>query len=308
MAKNDLDPEVQLQLGFSLGQTPEARGAAGLAARGGKFRGAATLTREAVITSLYPTRAGVYGTNRPGMGRKCRIRSRRALLEGFLAESVLSTHARRTKSRALLDVASVAAEWQQKAILDGMGVRTAREEQKDLLHLRARRPGPNARQAKSLAGASTKLAQILTWPEQPGYVPPPFVPPLSADEQKEYNLGHDLFSVTCAACHQPTGLGARGIAPPLVGSEWVLGSNERLIRIVLKGLQGPIKAAGVSFNSNMPSWASFNDEQLAGILTYIRRDWEQGAPPIKPAMVKAIREVAAKHDGAWTGEELTKIP
>ena len=59
----------------------------------------------------------------------------------------------------------------------------------------------------------------------------------------------------------------------------------------------------------MPSWGgSFDDRQLAGILTYIRRNWEQGASPIKPETIKTIREAAAKHDGAWTGDELSKIP
>ena len=98
------------------------------------------------------------------------------------------------------------------------------------------------------------------------------------------------------------------MAPPLVDSEWVLGSNERLARIVLQGVQGPIKAAGTSFDSTMPSWDSFNDEQIASILTYIRRDWEQGASPVKSATIKTIRQAAAKHEGAWTDAELSRIP
>ena len=70
-----------------------------------------------------------------------------------------------------------------------------------------------------------------------------------------------------------------------------------------------IKAAGASFDSTMPSWASsFNDEQIAGILTYIRRDWEQGAQPIKPAAVIAIRDATSKHEGAWTSADLSKLP
>jgi mono/diheme cytochrome c family protein len=93
----------------------------------------------------------------------------------------------------------------------------------------------------------------------------------------------------------------------LVDSEWVLGSPQKLLRIVLQGAQGPIKAAGASFDSSMPSWATFNDEQLAGILTYIRRDWGQDATPIAPATVRKVRAGIAKHDGAWTQAELSKI-
>ena len=160
---------------------------------------------------------------------------------------------------------------------------------------------------RKLSPPIEKLSQLLTWPGQSGYVPPPFVPPLTADERKEYDLGHSLFSATCAACHQPTGLGAGGLAPPLVDSEWVLGSEERLVRIVLAGAQGPITVAGGRYDSSMPSWATFNDEQLAGILTYIRRDWEQGASPVKPGTVKKIRQETATHAGAWTSDELVKI-
>ncbi|MBC8008828.1 MAG: c-type cytochrome, partial [Burkholderiales bacterium] len=34
---------------------------------------------------------------------------------------------------------------------------------------------------------------------------------------------------TCVACHQTSGLGVAGVYPPLAGSEWVTGSEERLI-------------------------------------------------------------------------------
>ena len=40
-----------------------------------------------------------------------------------------------------------------------------------------------------------------------------------------------------------------GVYPPLAGSEWVLGSEERLIRIVLHGLKGPVKVKGLEFGA-----------------------------------------------------------
>jgi hypothetical protein len=48
-------------------------------------------------------------------------------------------------------------------------------------------------------------------------------------------LGKKNYDLVCTTCHQATGLGVPGVYPPLAGSEWVNGSSERLIRIVLYG-------------------------------------------------------------------------
>ena len=90
-----------------------------------------------------------------------------------------------------------------------------------------------------------------------------------------------------------------GLAPPLVDSEWVLGSEQRLVRIVLHGLPGPLKVNGRSWHLDMPSMGMFDDEQIAGILTYIRREWDHGGAPVQPATVKKIRAETAKRQEAW---------
>ncbi|HEX3719296.1 MAG TPA: c-type cytochrome [Verrucomicrobiae bacterium] len=302
IAENDLDSDVQLQLGFTFGQItrPEAWHGLRLVAENSASR---PLVREAIISSLYQRElefteqlAPDWKDERPG---------RAALLEG-LAECIVSSRSTNDIAR-LSEVAAVTVEWQQTAILDGMNAGTHAKSKKIYFTSEPKGLG-QMRGHPNLAGRIEKLERLLTWPGQPGYVPPPFVPALTADEQRRYDLGHKLFNATCAACHQPTGFGAPGVAPPLRDSEWVLGSKERLARIVLQGVQGPIKAAGVSFDSTMPSWASFNDEQLAGILTYIRRDWEQGATAINPESVKAVRQATANRDSAWTEAELSKMP
>ena len=304
LAEKDLDPDVQLQLAFTFGLTTRQEALRGLSLVAGNSA-ALPLVREGIITSLYQRELD-FAQRLAQEWKKDKQPGRAELLQG-LAECVVNSRKTNTIAQ-LLTLASTAPDWQQLAILDGMTAR-ARTKMKKIYF--ASEPEGLAQMSNNsnLAARINLLSQLLTWPEQPGYVPPPYVPPLTADEQKSYDLGHNLFSVTCAACHQPTGLGAAGVAPPLIDSEWVLGSNERLARIVLQGVQGPIVAAGVHFDSTMPSWGtSFTDEQLAGIMTYIRREWEQGAPPVKPAAVKVIRAAAAKHEGAWTGEELSKIP
>src|SRR5436305_1463336 len=63
---------------------------------------------------------------------------------------------------------------------------------------------------------------------------------LAPKEQRRFEAGETIYELTCTACHQYHGLGLESLAPPLAGSEWVLGSEERLIRIVLQGLRGRV--------------------------------------------------------------------
>ena len=132
--------------------------------------------------------------------------------------------------------------------------------------------------------------------------------PLSLAEQARFEAGKELYAVICGACHQPHGNGQEGLAPPLANSEWATGSEERLIRISLQGLRGPIKVSGKTYQQEMPALAILEDEQIAAVLTYIRREWGNAAAPVDPKTVARIRAETAKREDAWTEAELLKIP
>lgn len=125
--------------------------------------------------------------------------------------------------------------------------------------------------------------------------------------------GKKLYNTVCVACHQATGLGVPGAFPPLAKSEWANGSEERIIRILLHGLSGPITVAGTNFNSAMPaiglgSGYNFSDEKVAYVLSYVRQEWGNNAPPVTPEKVKEIRtSAAAGRTAAWTAAELEAI-
>src|SRR6185436_19357072 len=89
---------------------------------------------------------------------------------------------------------------------------------------------------------------------------------LSAEDQKRFDAGKLVYEATCVACHQGHGLGQEGLAPPLAGSEWVGGSPERMIRIVLNGLRGPIRVKKQVFELDMPSLGVLDDEQIASVV------------------------------------------
>lgn len=135
--------------------------------------------------------------------------------------------------------------------------------------------------------------------------------PLSEDD-KIIARGKIVFS-NCAGCHQDTGLGNPGSGwPPLAGSEWVTAEGpNRLIRIVLEGLQGPITVGGREFGTAAmtPFRSAFTDDQIADVLSYIRHSWGNKAGIVKPEQVKAIRqETEARNGIAWTADELLTIP
>jgi mono/diheme cytochrome c family protein len=121
-------------------------------------------------------------------------------------------------------------------------------------------------------------------------------------------IGKRVFT-NCATCHQTTGLGLPGAYPPLAGSEWAQGTENRIIRILLNGLSGPITVESKSFNNSMPAFGPLlRDDQIAAVLTYVRSEWGNNAPPVSPDKVKDIRAAVASRSGPWSPDELLKIP
>lgn len=123
--------------------------------------------------------------------------------------------------------------------------------------------------------------------------------------------GRKRYEMYCAICHQANGLGLPGQFPPLAGSDWVQAEGiNRIGRIVMNGIQGPIKVNGVDFNNAMPPWkdAIPSDEDVAYILSYIRGSWGNKASVVTAAEVKAIREDEKSRNSAWSADELLKLP
>lgn len=103
-------------------------------------------------------------------------------------------------------------------------------------------------------------------------------------------MGKKIFDTTCIACHQANGMGVPGQYPPLVASEWATGSQERVIRIVLHGLNGPITVEGKDYNNVMaPLGGALKDEQVANVLSYVRASWGNTASEVTPEAVAKVR-------------------
>lgn len=128
-----------------------------------------------------------------------------------------------------------------------------------------------------------------------------------APAPKPARTGAQIFSSTCAACHQAQGEGTN-VYPPLAGSEWVNGTESRLVRIILHGLVGDVEVQGQPFNGAMPAWGpTLSDAEIAAVATYIRSSFGNQALPITAATVAQARAAHAGRTTPWTMPELLLI-
>jgi nitrite reductase (NO-forming) len=127
--------------------------------------------------------------------------------------------------------------------------------------------------------------------------------------------GMIAYNGVCALCHNEDGAGKAGVAPTLVGSDWVNEADPgRLVRIVLHGLQGPIKInATTEFNvagaAMPPQYDAIGgtDAKLSAVLTYIRTSWGNTAKAVTADEVKSARLAAGARSDMWSPEELKAV-
>jgi glucose/arabinose dehydrogenase/mono/diheme cytochrome c family protein len=221
------------------------------------------------------------------------------------ASAVLKSADAQRIERLLAQAGDPAAPaWLHRSLLDGVQRFVPRSpdgdvltvvipvEPKALIAMAASKDAPDASRVKGLLAS-------LKWPGKPGQKDAVVVA-LNPEQKALFDKGAVQFAALCAACHQPTGQGLAGLAPPLVNSRWALGDDRVLARIVLAG-----KAQE---NMTMPAMKTvLNDEAIAGVLTYIRRSWGHEAGPVSPAVVAEARVAVASREEPWNDEDLAQL-
>ncbi len=92
--------------------------------------------------------------------------------------------------------------------------------------------------------------------------------------------GKEVYTSSCAACHQANGAGVPGVFPGLVGSKIATGPAKDHIDIVVHGKTGTAMQA---FGPQL------SDADLAAVITYERNSWGNSASVVQPSDVKAAR-------------------
>lgn len=108
--------------------------------------------------------------------------------------------------------------------------------------------------------------------------------------------GESIYTQSCATCHGGDGDGwHQKNGPGLVGVDWVIGDASRLIRLTLGGLYQRIPLGNGTHYGVMPGFKDvLDDDQVAAVLSYIRRSWGNSAAPISPELVATLRPEAEK--------------
>ena len=101
--------------------------------------------------------------------------------------------------------------------------------------------------------------------------------------------GKQIYTQRCMTCHQVDGAGAQNMIPPLIKTSYVTGNKQRLIKILLNGLNGQITVKGEMYEGEMPPQNFLSDREIAAVLTYVRSSFGNKAGPVTTGEVKNVR-------------------
>ena len=133
--------------------------------------------------------------------------------------------------------------------------------------------------------------------------------PLSEEYELLFDRGQAIYRELCTTCHGPDGRGLVGpdgknlLAPPLPESPRLEENREAAIQIMLHGLTGELD--GNTYEGLMaPFGATNDDEWVASILTFVRREWGNSGSVILPSHVAATRKKFQSRTRPWNQGEL----
>ncbi|MBN3520107.1 c-type cytochrome [Algoriphagus lutimaris] len=210
---------------------------------------------------------------------------------------------------ALVDIPELG--WKEQTVLSSLAIQSANSPEKGFVSFNSE---PSIFQRTDLPMDYQRigmLKSLFTWP---GFHPDEVevvTGSLDASALKQFADGRQKFLVSCASCHGSDGRGENRMGPPLVNSEWVLGDEKRLSLILLHGLEGPIEVDGKKYDAPeilpvMPAHSTMDDASIAAILTYIRNEWGNQAPPISRRTVGGMRLTTQGRVYPWSAEELNQ--
>jgi mono/diheme cytochrome c family protein len=176
---------------------------------------------------------------------------------------------------------------------ESFGIRTPRR-----LTLTAA-PAPllaRAHEGGEIDAAVIRVLDGMDWPGKPKKAE--VVTPLTPADQKRFEAGREVYGRLCVACHQPDGRGREGLAPALAGSPFVIGRAGIMARIVIQGKEG---------KAMMPPLGTLPDEDIAAVLTFVRRSFGHTASPVGVELIREVRGASEGRERPWTEAELRAI-
>lgn len=183
-----------------------------------------------------------------------------------------------------------------EAFMSGLGAET--------VAFRKRHPKITNAQLDNLL---TTVAQAITNPELVKASPGAH---LKGAKLKSFKRGKNIYNkVSCMGCHGNDGKGLANLGPPLDQSEWVTKSPERLAKVLLHGLKGPITVNGIKYEPAMimpglNNNSSISNRDLADLMNYIRNAWSNKAPVTTEKFVKKVRAATKNQKQPFEAKDL----
>lgn len=101
--------------------------------------------------------------------------------------------------------------------------------------------------------------------------------------------GKKVYNLYCLSCHAADGKGMASLNPPLIKAPAVTGNKAKLIQVILKGMDTNEEINGQVYTNTMAPLDYLTDQQIADVLTYIRKSFGNKASVVTTAEVKAVR-------------------
>ncbi|MBC7923243.1 MAG: c-type cytochrome [Ferruginibacter sp.] len=273
--------------------------------------GTSSLIRDAALSSLQDRAFALLRSLLQSPQWQTHAPAKEIFLE-MLTNSIIRKRdpAELTALLSVLDVEEAAFGWREKAVLTGMSTQGISGKLKPVRLASA--PGILSRShggpVQARLGA---LGSLFEWPGHAAETGLPKPNPLSEEAQRQFASGRQHYLSTCAGCHGTDGAGLKRFAPPLIGSDWVLGDEKRLALIVLHGMEGPLEVKGKVYDAPdilpvMPAHSTLDDAAITAILTYIRNEWGNEAGPVGKGIVGKTRVTSQGRVVPWTADGLNQ--
>lgn len=134
---------------------------------------------------------------------------------------------------------------------------------------------------------------------------------LTGEAKKQFLVGQEIYfrEGHCVTCHQPNGAGLDPAFPSIAKSPWVNEDPDRLIKLVMYGLMGPLEVNGKKYDGQVPMTpfgGMLKDEEIAAVLTFVRNSFGNLSEPIQAAQVQKVRAANQGRMNLMNAEELLK--
>ncbi len=301
-------PLVQLQTVLSGPLLPDTA-YFGLGKRFLELYGALPLARDAVLSGLENREYAFFAYLRRQPDWSGPAQAREIFLEQLAAAVTRKADPAEIAGlfRVLAEPVPAGGAWVQTAVATGMLQATAGASK--ALGL-VEEPNILKKAPEALQPLLAQLSQRFTWPGKPAAAD--FATPAYELDPAQMARGRQQFLNLCASCHGTGGEGLPRFAPPLQGSEWVLGEDYKLAMLLLHGMEGPVQVKGKTYGipdilPSMPSFSTLQDPDMAAIATYIRNAWGNQAPPLTGRQITGIRFRSQGKIQPWKAAELDTL-